>query len=770
MTAQHSMLQRYKNAHHLMRGIWSKELAHNTSVWPFWIGNSDCFWYIRDTESGKEFRLVDAKKATNTPAFDHQQLADSLADCCQETLDPHNLPFNNIDLELESQRVNFTAFKRAWSFHLVEGRCEEVAMPLSDQEVRSPDGQWVVFGKDHNLWLRDLETGEETALTQDGEEDYVYGAPGIAWGYTMGCGLQVLWSADSQRIFTVQRDLRQVEALPIVHHVPADGSIRPQLTFQKFGYPSEAHVESARLLAIDVKTGRHQAADYSPLPNVRNNFGLFSGNLGWWHTDNRRAYFVHMDRHYKFARVVEFDTDTGCTRIVLEEQTKTQFNLALNADDKSTLMPLTESNELLWYSERSGWAHLYLYDLETGQLKNTVTSGEWLLRQTLRFDASRREVFAQTAGRVKGRDPYYRDVVRVNIDTGELHEIIAGDHEYVAPNNRDMGTGLSQGWSTHANAVAPSGDYVVLTRSRVDEAPVSLLVGRDGHEVLILEQAALHGLPKNWQWPEPVKLKAADGTTDIYGVVYRPSDFSSTRSYPVVSHTFNQPELPWAPKGSFTNDKTVGMAYLDAAALAELGFIVVQIDGRGTSLREKAFKDHSYGWCPNSSDVADHVAGIQQLVKRYPYMDITRVGITSHTTGGSGAFEGLLNYPDFYQVGTAGCLHDSRLMTATLWRDIFEGDGPNPDEKYPEARVDQLRGKLLMMGGMLDQVAPPATIFRVVEALQKANKDFDLLLLPNLGHDFSGYLTRRAWDYLVEHLMGEEPPKEYRLSGVFGVE
>ena len=259
-------------------------------------------------------------------------------------------------------------------------------------------------------------------------------------------------------------------------------------------------------------------------------------------------------------------------------------------------------------------------------------------------------------------------------------------------------------------------------------------------------------------------MLAADGKTDIYGLIYRPSDFSPDHSYPVINETFNTPDMPWVPKGSFSNNLIYGKGYLEAAAWAELGFIVVQVDGRGASFRNKAFQDQSYGWIESGSHFDDHVAGIQQLAQRYPYMDLERVGLVS-LMGGTGAVQGLLQYPDFYQVGANGMMHDSRLMSTSMWSDKYEGlAGPEPQYRYPEAYADKLQGKLLMVGGMSDYTCTPSNTFRMVEAFQKANKDFDLMLLPNLGHANSGYLTRRAWDYLVKHLLEIEPPQDFKLT------
>ena len=327
--------------------------------------------------------------------------------------------------------------------------------------------------------------------------------------------MQVLWSADSKRLFTVQRDTRQVLTLPVVHHVPQDGSVRPTVDHVKVAYPGDEHIETLRLLSIELETGRIQDANYRHIPTTRNSYGFFYSNLGWWSTDNRRAYFVDVERDYKTVRVIEFDTDTGDTKELFTETSDTQINLMLNGDELPTFMPLPESKEILWFSERSGWAHLYLYDLETGDLKHAVTQGEWLVRQIVRIDRERREVFVQTAGRVSGRDPYYRDLCRVHLDTGELTTLASSDHEIISITPKDMNAylvmvlmGRDIGQS---NGVSPTGEFAVVTQSRADEIPVSYLIDKNGENRFDLETADVSALPDNWQWPEPIKTVSADG-------------------------------------------------------------------------------------------------------------------------------------------------------------------------------------------------------------------------------------------------------------------
>lgn len=785
--------EQYQRAQTLIQGYWTRNIVANSTVFPIWIDGSDCFWYERDTEISqqpvspagslakwnKEYRLVNARTASNTRAFDSESLAVALAEAAQQTVDKNCLPITDVSMTLATtvETVHFTAFDRSWVFDTRrETVIESTALGHSKDPLVSPDGQSLIFIRDHNLWLKDLNTGEERALTEDGEPFYCYGALGDAWGGDMdigvSTGVQARWSADSKRVLTVQRDTRQVHTLPVVEHVPKDGSLRPKLRELKLSLKGDEQVPDYRLLSIDVTSGRVQAAHYPHIPITRNSLGFFASNLGWWNPDSQTAYCVDVSRDYKSVKVVEFNTSDGRTRVLFEETSATHINLMINADEFPTFVPLPETDELIWYSERSGWAHLYLYDLKTGALKNPITSGEWVVRNIVSMDLDRRELILHTMGRTPGRDPYYRDLVSVHLDTGELSVLASSDHDYFAVSDHqfDLDTLYAEMVGRDINAASSlshQGDFAVVMRSRADGIPVCLLLDRQGEQILEIEQgnlSALHSaVSEHWQWPEPVKLCAADGKTDLYGLVYKPSNFSPEQSYPVLSYVFNVPDLPRVSKGSFSNGTAFGRYYLEAAALAELGFIVVMIDGRGTPYRQKAFQDESYGWIESAGNLADHVAGIRQLAQARPYMDLSRVGIHS-LGGGTGAVQALLQYPDFYQVGVGGIFHDSRLMSAPMWSDMFEGAG-EPAHQYPECYAEKLQGKLLMVHGMLDVWNPPACTFRMVEALQKANKDFDLLLMPNMGHSATdSYVTRRAWDYLVRHLQGVEPPKDFKLA------
>ena len=787
VTDEQSVLARYRRAEALEHEFCNQSMVLNATILPHWIKDSHCFWYTRKKrqESGgsidiaTEFRLVNAEAASNSnsEAFDHQLLADVLSRAAERDVNPNDLPISELTLELSPVRASFTAFGKRWQFDESKETCEEIKVnaPNPSGWLVSPDGKKAAFSRDHNLWVQDLESGEEYALTKDGEQYYAYGVqpesrslldgiPGIVSWFPNS--LEALWSPDSSRVFTLQTDERQVRTVPSIQYVPQDGTVAPRVIERKYALSGDKHIVQYRMVVIDVATAKETAADYPTIDDALISHCPFNGNmssksnLAWWSSDSSHAYFVDMSRGQKAARMVAFNVLTGATKILFEESTNTYLNLIPYHAQPSMLRPLPETNELIWYSERSGWAHLYLYDLNTGQLKNAITSGEFVVRDIVRYDSAARALFIQIAGRVPERNPYYRELVQVNIDSGEMIIIASGNHDYCSHHK-----------ATYDNAISSSGQYAVVTRSRVDDAPVTELRNRNGDLILTVEIADISGLPESWQWPEPVVMKAADGTTDIYGVVFRPSDFDPNNSYPVVDFGMESAFFTQTPPGAFLvegMDPIQNAYYFSFAALAELGFIVTVIDGRGTPCRSKAFHDFGYESFIQGGGIVDHVAGIKQIAKRYSYMDLNNVGIISIDGVGNGPVFGLLNHPDFYKVGAAFSVWDPRLVKEG---EVLHGLIHESDCQQPIWRdvVKNLQGKLLLIAGMMDQCWHISSTFQLVDALAKANKDFDLCIQPNGGHGLEvRNAHRRVWDYLVRHLQGIEPPKNFKL--VMGME
>lgn len=735
----------------------------NALIKPIWLSGEKAFFYVHESQSGSEYRIVNAESGETSSAFDHAKFAQSLRGASGRTVNPKQLPITRIEIALRPLTVMFDAFDKRWRFCETSGTCDEITR-VATNEIVSPDKTKSAFTRDSNIWCKDLKTGEETQVTDDGEQHYSYGVATVVWGEPNNSP-QIVWSPNSKRILTVRRDSRRLREMPRIEFVPFDGSLLPKKNCYRTALPGDEHVETYSVISIDLKDGQTIASQHSPIPTCRSGYGLAGDRISWWASDSRRAYFVDVDRGEKTARVVEFDTDTGASRTVFEETTDTYLRISVSEFTPSFLQPLPESNELVWYSERDGWGHCYLYDLETGECKKQITRGEWLVREVLFVDHRNRELIIQTGGRHKGVSPYYRDVCAVHLDTGEVREIIRGDDDCLV-----LGDTTPEGVFTQLTAgtellrgVSPDGDYLVVTRSRVDRRPVTSLIDISGRHIAEIDKCDISGLPDGWSWPEPVEVLADDGKTKIHGVIFRPSNFSTNRQYPVIDASICSPEVGAIPQGAFNCNLLDGLWFYQLAALAELGFIVVAIAGRGTSERDKAFRDKSYGWAPSANFVDDRIAAIRQLSDRLLYLDLDRVGVLG-LNGMPGALYSLLERSDFYKVGVQQCLQDLRFMTS-IYGELYEGNSRH-DHTQAEFLAHKLKGKLLLVHGLDDAMDPPIATIRMVDAFRKANKDVDTLLLPQAGaaqHIDSGYAVRRCWDYFVRHLAGEEPPENFLL-------
>ena len=757
-----TILSRYEQAQHFLQGCFSSRVVLNDAVFPHWITNSNIFWYIQGTQQGKAFRLFDAETASNTQAFDHDTLAKALSNAAGRTASADDLPLREVSIDISPLTVRFEAYGQRWVFDAQQGQC--MTIEAEAPGVVSPDGKKAVFIRDYNLWSRDQATGKEQALTEDGTSDYYYVDPQISAEYSF----YAQWSPDSKYLFASKVDAREIAQRPFIqYNTPTQ---QPALHHFRMSYPGDEHTETNELFMIDVAAGAATAIDYPALffSPYGEKFHVDRRPLAWWSKCGTLLYFVDIARGADSIKVVELNIHAGTTRVLMEEASDTFVKLTHGLLDPPLLLPLPESNELVWFSETNNWGHLYLYDLTTGALKQTLTEGDWVVRKILHYDANRRELLLQTAGRDAAINPYYCDICRVNIDTGELTPVMTGDAELTTYQRSSFHVQARQmyaGDSMNVEGVSPNGRYVVVTRSRVDMVPESVLIDRDGSEIAIIETADVSGLPDGWNWPEPVKLKAADGETDIYGVVYRPPGFSPDQSYPVIDYSSGFRSSTFTPQGSFVNGYTADISYLGASAYAALGFIVVAIDGRGTPLRDKAFLDHHYGDPGSISEFSDRIAGMRQLAERYPYMDLDRVGITG-VDGPENTVHGMLDHPEFYKVGIAHSYMDSRGSYPYL-TESYDGVLPGKTRwsgtRYAEDRVEKLQGKLMLVAGLLDFTALTG-IFRLVDKLQEANKDFEFICMPSKGHDIHSYAERRSWDYLIQHLQGIEPPQEFQLA------
>jgi dipeptidyl-peptidase-4 len=718
----------------------ARKLVLNERVTPNWLDKGSRFWYKRDLRDGKLFLLVDPALNAVMPAFDHAKVAAALAAATGEAVSASNLPFDTFGFEKGETRIKFEAAKAVWIFDLKTGNLVKTEKTEERKdEAPSPDGKWTAFLRGYDLWLREAAGGAETQLSRDGIEGYAYGSssPGLQEQVEAGDkpaprSIEVLWSPDSKRILTWRIDERGAQRHHLLQFVPPGGQ-RAKLFSYVYELPGDEILTRGEPVVFEVEAKKLIPVECPPL--LMPILMWKAAGSGLWTEDGRRLYFAETVRGYQTARLYEADPSTGKARVVLTETSQTCV------DPHMTYLAVVGNGaELVWGSERDGWCQLYLFDGRSGELKNRITSGEFVVREIVRVDEKKRQVYFIAGGREPGRDPYFRFLYRINLDGRGLTLLTPEDDD-------------------HNIRPSPDGAFALDTYSKIDTAPVSVLRRfPDGKIVRELEKADLEQLlASGWPKPEPFRVTGRDGKTDIYGVIYRPSNFDPSRRYPVIDGIYNGPQAVRTPK-SF-------QASSHDQALAELGFIVVTIDGMGTAMRSKAFHNVSYKNLGDSG-LEDHILGLRQLAQRYPYLDLERVGIYGHSAGGYDSAHALLVHPEFYKVAvsSSGC-HDNRA-DKVWWNELWMGY-PVGDHYRAQANptlAANLKGKLLLVHGDLDDNVHPAATLQLVDALIKANKDFDLLIMPNRHHGLgNGYFVRKRWDYFVKNLLGVEPPKEYPL-------
>ena len=609
-------------------------------------------------------------------------------------------------------------------------------------EARSPDGKRAAFIRDWNLWVRDVATGKETPLTTDGVKDFGYATDNAGW--TRSDRPIVAWSPDSKKIATFQQDQRAVGEMYLV-----DTRVgHPNLQAWKYPLPGDPVVTMIQRVIIDVDAAQVVRVQLPPDQHRSTLCDDLACRGEWedvqWSADGTSVAFVSTARDHRHEQLRVADAATGAVRDVLEEKAETFLE---SGNGRVNWRYLPASNEVIWFSERDNWGHLYLHDLRTGREKHAITSGDGNVTQLLRVDQTNRALYFIAVGKENGRDPYFRHLYRVSMDGKNL--------QLLTPEDGD-----------HDVSFSPSGRYFVDSYSKPDVPPVAVLRDADGKLLTTLEKGDISRLTAiGWKPPQPITVKARDGRTDLYGLLYKPKDLDPGRKYPFINHIYPGPQTGSVGGRSFSPVRG------DAQALAELGFVVVEIDGMGTPWRSKKFHEAYYGNMGDNT-LPDQVTGMKQLAQRYPWIDIDRAGIYGHSGGGYATADAMFRYPDFFKVGISEAgNHDNRAYEddwAEKWQGLLKTnpDGTsNYDNQANQLIAKNLKGKLLLAHGTMDTNVPLYNTLLVVNELIKANKDFDLLMLPNRGHGFGNepYMVRRRWDYFVRHLLGAEPPKEYQL-------
>lgn len=726
------------------------ELVQGPAAAPEWL-DADRFLLANRTAEGMEFVVVNAATGDRERAFDQERLAAALAEVADTVYDPYDLPFQRF--QLIDDELRFDVGLARWACDLDDYAClQPDSVPEVERNgIPSPNGDLVAFIRDHDLWVLERETGEERQLTEDGRERFGYATDSQGWRRTEMPVL--LWSPDSRSIATYRLDERQVPDM----HLLRTAEPRPELESWPYALPGDSIVplHERVVVHLDNPGGAEVVRLRTPADHQRTSSccGLTRGEA-WadveWSDDAERLAFVSTSRDYTTVTLRLSDPATGETRTVLSERQEPFFESSVSGRGVPNWRVLHESGEVIWFSRRDGWGHLYLYDLESGALRSRITSGDWNVLDLLHVDEEQRSILFTAVGREAERDPYFRHLYRVSMDGGEP--------ELLTPEDAD-----------HDVAISPSGRHFVETRSRRDEAPVTIIRRADGTEVATVEEADLTRLLETgWPLPIPFTVQARDGETDLYGMMYRPSDFDPERRYPVVNSIYPGPQAGSVGPRSFTVNPRG-----QAQALAELGFIVVQIDALGTPMRSLDFHAAYHGDLADNG-LPDQIAGMRQLAGEHPYMDLDRVGMYGHSGGGFATAAAMLRHPEFFHVGVASAgNHDNRGYTyywGEKWQGRFEAAEGDEEDSYAvqalHEMAENLEGKLLLSYGTIDSNVHPNMTLLLVDALIEHNKDFDLMVFPNRGHGYANetYNLRRTWDYFVQHLLGEEPPAEYRIE------
>jgi dipeptidyl aminopeptidase/acylaminoacyl peptidase len=736
------------------------DVVRNGAVYPHWTGQGERLWYERQDDKGAtEYRLVEAASGEGRIAFTRAEVAEALGRHLEAEVDAGLLILRG--LKIDGDVARFDAFGDSYAFDFARHELS-TAIKLGDPFwLVSPDGRQAVFTRDSNIWIRDIDSGAERALTTDGVELNAYGDSPQAMRVlkkVMGQTVEAVWSPDSKRLLTAQVDDRHVPNLPLTEFAPLDG-VRTRTIPNPTSLPADPKPTEFRMISIDVETGREVEARYPRLNAVRMNDTPFAASLAWWGEDGHTAFFVDIERGEQAAHLIAFDTDTGSTRKVFSETTDSYLDLSVNVYAPALIYPIPGKNELVWYSERSGHGHLYLYDLATGTLKHPITEGPWQIREVLHFDPASREVFFLAAGIAPGEDPYICKPCKVSIDGGEVEVLLdePGDHlVWRASEFGLIGRAMVGDDRFDICGLSPDGAHFVETIGTATSLPKTFLRRIDGTLVAVLEEPS--DLPEGWTWPEVVKVKAADGVTDVYGLLFKPVGYDPSRTYPLIDNIYGGPQVSVVPKSAFAGAFTQGNL-TDSAHLSTLGAFVLVVVGRGTANRERGFRNASYRAIHNGSDIADHIAAIRQLAEHHP-IDLDRVGITGFSGGGYASSLAALTHGDFFKVTVSGGGNYDQAMFWHSWGERYHGryDAEHYAVQAVKTYAEGLKGRLLLVHGLMDSGCHPGALFQLTQALIEANKDFDTVLLPREGHTWGNYGARRRLDYFTQHLMGREPP------------
>jgi dipeptidyl aminopeptidase/acylaminoacyl peptidase len=670
--------------------------------------------------------IVDAGKLTKKKAFDQVKFAEALGSETGKKFEAGKLPIRNLVFSDKLGSFAFNYDNYNWICNLRDYKILKRDMvtdqgrqnvwdwgfrdELLNNPVESPDKKWTAFIKNYNVFVKSADDGKEYQMSFDGALGEYYSS-------------YIRWAPDSRKLVAYRVRPAEKHMIYYIESSPED-QLQPKNYSYEYQKPGDAIPQKYPQL-FDIESRKHINVDDTQIPNQ------YSINDILWSKDNRYFTFEYNKRGHQLYQVIKVDAISGDSKVIINETSPTFIDYS----GKKYRYDVEGSVEIIWASERDGWNHLYLYDSATGKVKNQITAGNWVVRDVTFVDEKNRQIVFQASGKEPG-DPYFINHYRINFDgTGMIR--------------------LTEGDGTHEVSFSPDKKFFTDSWSTVDVPPVTVLrKADDGTQLMVVEKADITKFLETGIWlPEVFTAKGRDSITDIWGIIIRPTDFDPSKKYPVIEDIYAGPHDSFVPK-SFRPVAT------NMHQLAELGFIVVKIDGMGTSNRSKAF--HDVCW-KNLKDAGfpDRILWIQAAAKKYPYMDLERVGIYGTSAGGQSAAGAVLFHPEFYKVAVASCgCHDNR-MDKMWWNEQWMG-WPVGEEYARSSNVDnawRLKGKLLLINGEMDNNVDPTSTMQVVNALVKANKEFEYVFLPGTKHTGGGvYGERKRRDFFVKYLLGIEPP------------
>lgn len=758
-----AMIQRYSRAVRLTAPKIAAETP-GTAVEGYWL-DDNLFFFLAERIEPSVGRMVAIPSIANTETNSVEEviplelLAGLLSDRSGQRADLKALS----SVEFDMPDRDTLAVSVGDRDYLVDARRRRVVRARASLEVPalySPDGRFACFVKGYDLWLKERDTGAERALTTDGAPHHCYGQESetclSAVTYRQRPYPVGLWSPDSQWFFTHHIDERSVPEVALIQHAPPGGG-RPVLHTLKCSMGGDP-LPLATYVAIHIASGR--VVRFADFPAFVPNLSTFFLRMAWF-SGRDNAWFVRCDRYWKQAELIRLDLVQGSGRIVLRETAASGYiDLYPFIFGKPNVRTLAGSDEVIWFSERDGWGHLYLYDAFTGTLKNQITSGEWVVRDIVHVDEEQRTVLFLAGGIDPQADPARRSLCMVNFDGSGFEVRLADDSDIYIPPTEPCGLEQNHPFrpSNARPGISPGGRFGIVRRASVERGNRTEIVDLQTRRAFPIASA----VPGSDEMrPRHFTALAADGVTQLHGVMFLPSDFDERRHYPLIDYIYPGPHLTHQPQ-SFRLMNSV-----PATTLAELGFVTIMLDSRGTPIGSRAF--HQVGYpAVLEPQLSDHAAVVGQLCEQFSFIDTNRIGMIGYSAGGSATMRALCDYGSIFKVGVAVCSFDAAGASAACWADKYLGpEGRNTGaEQRISAAAHKLEGKLLLISADLDENVHLSQTLSLVDALVRANRDFDLLIVPNERHYMlltNGYVQRRVWDYFVRNLLDEPPPPNFAI-------